>query len=58
MGGVGSGWDNAGAAAANIDDDLKPRAYEPEKLGVTPFELMRQAVHYVAERGQLPFKPY
>ena len=32
MGGVGSGWDDAGAAAPNIDADLKPRAYEPENL--------------------------
>jgi RHH-type rel operon transcriptional repressor/antitoxin RelB len=41
-----------------IDDDLKARAYhELEKLGVTPSELMRQALQYVAERGQLPFKP-
>jgi len=40
-----------------IDDDLKARAYhELEKLGVTPSELMRQALQYVAERGQLPFK--
>lgn len=41
-----------------IDDDLKARAYlELEKLGVTPSELMRQALQYVADRGQLPFKP-
>lgn len=34
------------------------RAYrELEKLGVTPSELMRQALQYVAERGQLPFRP-
>lgn len=41
-----------------IDDDLKLRAYrELERLGVTPSELMRQALHYVAEHGQLPFRP-
>ncbi|HLT05199.1 MAG TPA: type II toxin-antitoxin system RelB/DinJ family antitoxin [Pseudomonas sp.] len=41
-----------------IDDELKARAYrELEKLGVTPSELMRQTLHYVAERGQLPFRP-
>lgn len=41
-----------------IDDELKARAYhELERLGVTPSELMRQALQYVAERGQLPFKP-
>jgi RHH-type rel operon transcriptional repressor/antitoxin RelB len=51
-----------GAAMASIniriDDDLKARAYrELERLGVTPSELMRQALQYVAERGQLPFRP-
>ena len=41
-----------------VDDDLKTRAYrELERLGVTPSELMRQALQYVAERGQLPFRP-
>lgn len=41
-----------------IDDELKARAYrELEKLGVTPSELMRQALQYVAESGQLPFRP-
>lgn len=41
-----------------IDDDLKARAYrELEKLGVTPSELMRQVLRYVAENGQLPFEP-
>ncbi|MDP2744958.1 type II toxin-antitoxin system RelB/DinJ family antitoxin [Pseudomonas sp.] len=41
-----------------IDDELKDRAYrELEKLGVTPSELMRQALQYVAERGKLPFRP-
>ncbi|MDF2488377.1 MAG: bifunctional antitoxin/transcriptional repressor RelB [Pseudomonas sp.] len=41
-----------------IDEDLKARAYpELEKLGITPCELMRQALQYVAEQGQLPFKP-
>lgn len=40
-----------------IDDDLKARAYhELDELGVTPSELVRQALQYVAERGQLPFK--
>lgn len=41
-----------------IDDDLKDRAYrELERLGVTPSELIRQTLQYVAERGQLPFRP-
>ena len=40
-----------------VDDDLKARAYrELKKLGVTPSELMRQALQYVADRGQLPFR--
>lgn len=35
-----------------VDDDLKNRAYrELERLGVTPSELMRQALQYVAKRG-------
>ena len=33
-----------------VDDELKARAYqELERLGVTPSELMRQALQYVAE---------
>lgn len=41
-----------------INDELKAKAYqELERLGVTPSELMRQALQYVAEHGQLPFKP-
>lgn len=47
-------------ASINIrgDDDLKARAYrELERLGVTPSELMRQTLQYVAERGQLSFRP-
>ncbi|MER2296807.1 MAG: type II toxin-antitoxin system RelB/DinJ family antitoxin [Pseudomonas sp.] len=30
---------------------------ELARLGVTPSEPIRQALQYVAERGQLPFKP-
>lgn len=41
-----------------VDDDLKARAYrELERLGVTLSERMRQTLQYVAERGQLPFRP-
>jgi len=41
-----------------VDDELKVRAYqELERLGVTPSELMRQTLQYVAERGKLPFRP-
>lgn len=40
-----------------IDDDLKLRSFaELERLGVTPSELLRQTLQYVAERGKLPFK--
>lgn len=42
----------------HIDDELKASAYiELKKLGVTPSELMRQALQYVVDFGQLPFKP-
>ena len=41
-----------------VDDELKARAYQKlERLGVTPSELMHQALQYVAEHGQLPFRP-
>ncbi|MDG6401800.1 type II toxin-antitoxin system RelB/DinJ family antitoxin [Pseudomonas quasicaspiana] len=41
-----------------INEDLKARANRKlEKLGVTLSELRRQALQYVAERGQLTFKP-
>lgn len=40
-----------------IDDELKSRAYtELEKLGVTPSEVLRQTLEYVAQNGRLPFK--
>lgn len=39
-----------------VDEDLKVRSYaQLEKLGVTPSELLRQTLQYVAESGQLPF---
>lgn len=41
-----------------VNDELKAKAYqELERLGITPSELMRQALQYVAEHKQLPFKP-
>lgn len=41
-----------------IDDELKARAYrELEKLGVTPSELMRQALQYVADVGSFRSRP-
>lgn len=49
-------WDEILASInVRIDDDLKMRAYrELERLGVTPSELMRQALQYVADRGHYP----
>lgn len=39
-----------------IDDELKTVAcHELEKLGVTPSELMHQALQYAVEHGRLPF---
>ena len=41
-----------------VNEELKTKAYQAlERLGVTPSELMRQALQYVVEHGQLPFKP-
>ena len=40
-----------------IDEDLKNRAYTAlETLGVTPSEVIRQTLEYVASSGKLPFK--
>lgn len=40
-----------------VDDELKMRADKAlEKLGVTPAELMRQALQYVVKGGHLRFK--
>ncbi len=42
-----------------ISDDLKKQAYvELEKLGVTPSDLIRQTLQYVAEKRQLPFESF
>ncbi|EKT4466606.1 type II toxin-antitoxin system RelB/DinJ family antitoxin [Pseudomonas putida] len=42
----------------HIDEDLIKLAYPKlQTLGVTPSELMRQTLRYVAEHGQLPFEP-
>ena len=38
-----------------VDEDLKARAFARlEGLGVTPSELVRELLRYVAERGELP----
>lgn len=40
-----------------IDDELKQKSFaELEKLGVTPSEVIRQTLAYVAEQQKLPFQ--
>lgn len=40
-----------------LEDDLKQRAYAAlDELGVTPSELLRQTLPYVADQKKLPFK--
>ena len=40
-----------------VDEDLKARALARlEELGVTPSELVRELLRYVAERGELPLE--
>ncbi|WP_435951943.1 type II toxin-antitoxin system RelB/DinJ family antitoxin [Dryocola sp. BD626] len=40
-----------------IDEDLKARSFAAlEKLGITPSELLRQTLEYVADNERLPFK--
>lgn len=46
-----------GTINIRVDDDLKARSYAAlEKLGVTPSDLLRQTLEYVAAQGKLPFK--
>jgi RHH-type rel operon transcriptional repressor/antitoxin RelB len=47
-----------GTINIRIDDELKQRSYAVlEQLGVTPSELLRQTLEYVAQQQKLPFKP-
>lgn len=40
-----------------IDDELKARSFSVlEKLGMTPSELLRQTLEYVATNERLPFR--
>ena len=40
-----------------VNDDLKVRSYAAlEKLGITPSELLRQTLEYVAQSEKLPCK--
>ena len=46
-----------GTISFRVDDDVKKRSYAAlEKLGITPSELLRQTLEYVAQREALPFK--
>lgn len=46
-----------GTINLRIDDELKARSFASlEKLDITPSELLRQTLEYVAENGKLPFK--
>lgn len=41
-----------------IDDELKARSFAAlQALGVSPSELLRHTLQYVADHGRLPFKP-
>lgn len=45
-----------GTINLRIDDELKARSFAAlEKLGVTPSDVLRQTLEYVAENGRLPF---
>jgi len=46
-----------GTINIRVDDDLKSRSFEAlETLGVSPSELLRQTLEYVATNKKLPFK--
>lgn len=46
-----------GSITIRINNELKEKSYAVlERLGVTPSELLRQALEYVAEQERLPFK--
>ena len=46
-----------GTINLRIDDTLKEASFsELEKLGITPSELLRQTLEYVATHKKLPFK--
>lgn len=46
-----------GTINLRIDDKLKTRSYAVlERLGITPSELLRQTLEYVATQERLPFR--
>ncbi|UQB42275.1 type II toxin-antitoxin system RelB/DinJ family antitoxin [Thiomicrospira microaerophila] len=47
-----------GTITIRVDDELKSEAYQAlENLNITPSELLRQTLKYVAQNHKLPFKP-
>ena len=46
-----------GTINLRIDDDLKARSFAVlDKLGVTPSDILRQTLEYVASQGRSPFR--
>lgn len=46
-----------GTITIRVDDNLKVEAYQAlRQLNVTPSELLRQTLEYVAQNHKLPFK--
>ena len=46
-----------GTINLRVDDDLKEASFsELKKLGISPSELLRQTLEYVATHKKLPFK--
>jgi len=47
-----------GTITIRVDDTLKIEAYQAlQELNITPSELLRQTLEYVATNHTLPFKP-
>ena len=47
-----------GTITIRVDDNLKSEAYDAlQDLNITPSELLRQTLEYVAVNHSLPFKP-
>jgi RHH-type rel operon transcriptional repressor/antitoxin RelB len=47
-----------GTITIRIEDNLKSKAYQAlDELNMTPSELLRQTLEYVAQHNKLPFKP-
>lgn len=46
-----------GTITIRVDDNLKIEAYQAlQQLNITPSELLRQTLEYVAQNHKLPFK--